>query len=270
MRTVLVTGANSGLGAATTAALLDRGATVIATVRSTDAAASVRQAHPRGALRVELLDVTDPVASREVVTRHRPDVVVNSAGDALLGPLMDTDDESVRQQFEAHVLGPNRLARFAVEHQRLRGHGRIVNVSSSLADLPLPFTGWYSAAKAALDATTDVLRVELRGDGIEVVRVECGPVRTPAWDHAGDAVLASTDAPSAPARLRWAELTSRAQRAFADPDHVGAVIADAALDEHPRAVYRVGPGSHLNQLIGLVPATVRDSLMALVFRSDRR
>jgi NAD(P)-dependent dehydrogenase (short-subunit alcohol dehydrogenase family) len=263
--TVLVTGANSGIGAATTAALLEAGADVAATVRSGGAASRVHRAHRSDRLTVNLLDVTDPVACQRVIDDVQPDSVVNTAGDALLGAMVDADDEAVRAQFETLVIAPVRLARLAAVHQRGRGHGRVVNVSSSTAHSSLPFTGWYAAAKAALDAATDALRLELGPSGIDVVRVELGAVRTPAWDDAGDTVEAGDDPTSRHARHRWAVLTRLARPAFGDPDDVGDVIARAVLDAHPRRVYRCGFGARMGLLSALAPDAVEDAVKRRVF-----
>ena len=203
--------------------------------------------------------------ARAVIDRHRPDVVVNSAGDALLGAMVDIDDDAARAQLEVMLIGPNRLARFAAEHQRQRGSGRIVNVSSTLARTPLPFTGWYSAAKAALEVTTDVLRQELHPSGVDVVLVECGPVRTPAWEKAGEHVTEGSDPTTRSARERWNRLTTFAEPTFADPAEVGSLIAQAALDENLRTVYRIGPGSRLDILTRLLPARLTDLVSRTVF-----
>ena len=113
----------------------------MATVRSPDSADEVRHAHPDASLVVEILDVTDAEVGQAVIDRHRPDVIVNNAGDALLGALVDCEDDAIREQLEVMLVGPNRLARFAAEHRRARGSGRIVNVSPTLASAPVPFTG---------------------------------------------------------------------------------------------------------------------------------
>jgi NAD(P)-dependent dehydrogenase (short-subunit alcohol dehydrogenase family) len=268
MTTVLVTGANSGIGAAATAALLDAGADVVATVRTRTAVSAVHRAHPSARLGVKLLDVTDAATSQRVIDDVRPDVVVNAAGDALLGAMVDADDDEVRAQFETLVIAPVRLARMAAVHQRERGRGRVVNVSSSTADAALPFTGWYAAAKSALDAATDALRLELGASGIAVVRVECGAIRTPAWDHAGDDVEDGADPTSRRGRHRWAVLTRLARPAFGDPDDVGDVIARAALDPSPRRVYRSGFGSRMGLVSTLTPDLVEDAVKRRVFGLD--
>lgn len=270
MTTVLVTGSNSGIGAAATAALLDRGCEVIATVRTRSSADAVRRHHDGRRITVALLDVTDAPGAERVINRYRPDVIVNSAGDAELGAMMDIDDDAARAQFETLVLGPVRLARLAVPHLREAGHGRIVNVSSTLGSTPLPFTGWYGAAKAALDSATDALRLELAPSGIEVISVECGAVDTPAWDDAGEAVESGHDESTAESRHRWAQLTRLARPLFPEPEDVGTVIARAALDDNPRPKYRVGFGSHLPVLSSLLPSRLTDAATRALFGLGKR
>jgi NAD(P)-dependent dehydrogenase (short-subunit alcohol dehydrogenase family) len=269
-RTALVTGANSGIGQAIVGALLDRGLTVVGTVRSDDAEAAVEAAHrdravPQ-ALAVERLDLTDADAAHRVIDRHRPDIVVNNAGHARLGGIMDVDDEEVAAQLDALVVGPARLTRLAVERMRAEGRScRIVNISSMLASADLPFTGWYSAAKSAFDVVGDALALELRPSDVDVVRIECGAVRTGAWDDAGDDVLEGDDPTTRRARHRWVDLTTLARPLFASPAEVGEVVARAATDQRPKAVYRVGFASRLGIVSDLVPAPVERAVTARLF-----
>jgi NAD(P)-dependent dehydrogenase (short-subunit alcohol dehydrogenase family) len=265
MTSVLVTGANSGIGAAATSALLERGAHVIATVRTNAAAAKVRRAHPGADLTVALLDVTDAETAARIVERHHPDVVVNCAGDALLGAIMDIDDDAIRDEFDVMVIGPLRLARLACAGDNATGRVRIINISSSMAETTFPFTGWYGAAKAALDSASDALRIELAPRDIAVIRVECGAVRTEAWNEAGRAVDGVKDPSTRSGRRRWRHLMSLARPAFAEPDDVAAVIVAAALDPHPDPVYRVGFASRLGIVSALVPARVEDAVTSAVF-----
>jgi len=261
----LVTGANSGIGCATVIALLGRGASVVATVRTQKAEDALRQQLldadvATGELTIEHLEVSDAEAAQRIVDMHRPDVVVNNAGSAGLGAVRDVSDDDALRQFAELVVAPVRLARLASVHQIERGGGRIVNVSSVLSEAQIPFTGWYGAAKAALESVSDTLRIELAPAGIEVVTVQCGAVDTDAWETAGDEVRSGTDSLTADARRRWDELTALARPHFAPPAEVAEVIATAALDPRPRPVYRVGFGSALGPATRFAPRWLGDAV----------
>lgn len=274
--TVLVTGANSGIGSACVARLVDRGADVIATVRSDDAERSLRVAHPDREFRVERLDLTDPEGGVAIIRRCRPDVVVHNATSAHLGPLSDAGDDDIHTLLETQLVGPARIDRAAIAQWREEGadrpphRGRIVGISSVLASTTIPFTGWYGAAKAAFDSLGDTLAVELRPSGIDVIRVECGAVRTDAWATATDDVTDAQDATTIDARDRWAHLMSAARPLFASADQVAAKVADAALDPKPRAVYRVGLSSCLGPLSDVVPVSVERAIASTLFGLLRR
>ncbi len=263
--TVLVTGANSGIGQAAVAAFVANDARIVATVRSAEAARELRRQYRGAPVTVAQLDVTDAATAKRIASTHRPDVIVNSAGDALLGAVMDIDDDQVRAQFEALVIAPIRLARLAVQSRQDDSSLRIINVSSMVASTPIPFTGWYGAAKAGLDSVTDALRLELSPLGIDVVRIECGAVKSAAWDSAGELVEGGSDESTRASRHRWRQLTDFARPRFADPAEVGIVIAEAALSRDPRPIYRVGFGSHVGLLSALVPARLGDELSKLLF-----
>ncbi len=279
--TVLVTGANSAIGSASVDALLDRGAVVVATVRGDDAAAVVaaerESAVAAGRLTIERLEVTDADDCERVMARCRPTVVVNNAGAALLGAVCDVDDDAARAQLEVMVLGPVRLARSLIDvarHERSDGtelaDRRVVNISSSLASTPMPFTGWYAASKSALDTVSERLRVEAAPLGVAVVTVECGAVSTEAWDDAADIVRRpSVDDGTEAGRRQWGRITSWLEPRFADPEEVGRRVASVALDPSPPPVTRVGFGSRLGLASRLVPAPVRDLLGRTVFRLGR-
>src|SRR5687767_13101121 len=133
--TVLVTGAGSGLGLAVVEALAARDVVVVATARRAE---SVQMLDERlealgTPVTTDRLDVLDEAMAGEVIDRHRPDVVVNNAGTATLGPVLEIEPDEAAAQFDLHAVAPIRLARFAVPHMRRRSRGRIVNVSSALA-----------------------------------------------------------------------------------------------------------------------------------------
>ena len=150
-RTTLTTGANSGIGLATVLELARRGFRSVGTVRSPAKADTVVAAAEAAGVHVEtaILDVTDPLGCAEMIDAYRPYAMINNAGYAGTGAVEDVDDEEVRAQLEAMVVGPMRLARLALPYQRAAGGGRIVNVSSIYGLTTTPLSGWYQASKHA-------------------------------------------------------------------------------------------------------------------------
>lgn len=185
-RTVLVTGANSGIGLATVIEAARRGLHPVGSVRSEQKAHTVEETAREAGVTVDtvLLDVTDADRCAEVIDEVRPWGLVNNAGFPVTGAIEDIDDDEARRALETMTLAPMRLARLAVPHMRAQGVGRIVNVSSIYGRAATPLTGWYQAAKHALEGATDALRVEVARDGIGVTLVEPGGIRTALWDDA--------------------------------------------------------------------------------------
>lgn len=191
-RTVLVTGANSGIGLATVVEAARKGLHPVGSVRSDEKARTVEEAAAEAGVSVEtvLLDVTDADRCAEVIDGLRPWGLVNNAGFPLTGAIEDVGDDEAREALETMALAPMRLARLAVAHMRSRGGGRIVNVSSVYGRTATPLTGWYQAAKHALEAASDALRMEIARDGIAVCLVEPGGIRTALWDDAKEDIEA--------------------------------------------------------------------------------
>jgi len=186
-RTVLTTGANSGIGLATVVHLAALGFHSVGSVRSEAKAVEVAQAAANAGVTVDtvLLDVTDAVRCAAVISELRPWAVVNNAGFSGVGAIEDVTDEEARHQLETMVIAPMRLSRLALPHMRAAGQGRIVNVSSIYGLITTPFSGWYQACKHALEAASDALRLEVARDGIKVVLVEPGGFKTGIWSSLG-------------------------------------------------------------------------------------
>jgi short-subunit dehydrogenase len=179
-RTVLVTGCSSGIGRATAEMLRSSGWTVFPTARKADDLDSLRQA---GFDAIEL-DVTSSesitTAVEGVLAKNggKLGAVVNNAGFGMPGAIQDLTREAMRYQFEVNVFGLQELTNKLVPVFREQGYGRIVNISSVVGRLALPFMGIYSASKFALEAISDAQRVELSLDPISVSLIEPGPIRT--------------------------------------------------------------------------------------------
>lgn len=188
-RSVVVTGASSGIGLVTVLTLAEAGYDVLGTVRSAERAGKVARAAAERGLQVRTveLDVDDAdsceraVAEAEALCQDGIWAWVNNAGFLQSGAVEDVSDEQVRRQLETNVVAPIRLARLVLPGMRARGDGRIVNISSVGGRLSTPLIGWYCASKHALEAVTDALRMEVEPDGVRVVLVEPGLFGTDIW-----------------------------------------------------------------------------------------
>ena len=243
-RTVLTTGANSGIGLATVIELAKQGFRSVGSVRSEAKAEVVAKAAADAGVEVHtvLLDVTDAEQCERALAGLRLFGLVNNAGYALTGAIEDVGDDEAHQLFETMVHAPMRLARLALPAMRDGGGGRIVNVSSIAGLTTAPFAGHYTGAKHALEALSDALRVEVAHDGVKVVLVEPGGFKTGIWEEFERDVAKREGAGS-----RYASAYRRSlqgQRMLGPimgrPEQCAKVIAHALTTRVPRARYLVG------------------------------
>ena len=192
------------------------------------------------AVETAILDVTDAQACERVIRKYRPTVVVNNAGFSVTGAIEDVGDEEARAALETMVVAPMRLARLALPHMREVHDGRIVNVSSIYGRATTPLTGWYQASKHALEGASDALRAEVAGDGIKVVLVEPGFVRTGIWAELDDEVRGRAGSDFDRSYQRLLANTRIASPIMSDPSKVADVIVNAVTSRNPRARYLVG------------------------------
>ena len=179
-KTVLVTGCSSGIGLATAQLLRDRGWLVAPTARKP---ADLDRLRAEGFDPIAL-DVTDSdsiaVAADTVLKRFGGQLgaIVNNAGFGLAAAVEDAPRAMLRDVFEVNVFGLQELTNRFIPLFRKQGYGRIVNVSSVLGELSLPFAGVYSASKFAVEALSDALRRELFDSGVAVLIIQPGPIDT--------------------------------------------------------------------------------------------
>jgi NAD(P)-dependent dehydrogenase (short-subunit alcohol dehydrogenase family) len=268
MPTVLLTGASSGIGRACVERLAGRGWHVLAGARSQtdlDALAAIPNVEPLS------LDVTDDEQIAAAATRagDRLDALVNNAGIAVIGPLEALPVEEWRRQLDVNLIAQVAVTR-ALLPAILAARGRIVNMTSIGGRVALPLFGPYSASKFALEATTDVLRRELRAHGVEVVAVEPGAIRTPIWTKGlerGDELEAALDDGQ---RARYGKLIATIRREAADnarkapePSAVADAVESALTASRPRTRYLVGREARIQAALGwLLPDRVMDALLA--------
>jgi len=194
-RSVVVTGASTGIGYAIAQLLAREGFHVFATVRRMDDAERLSE-EIGDEVTPLIFDVTDPEglkdAARDVAQRLGTTTLaglVNNAGVAIAGPLLHLPVEELRRQLDINVVAQVAVIQafaplLGADRTRTGGPGRIVNMSSIAGRIAMPFTGAYAASKHALEALTDSLRRELLLYGIDVIAIEPGPIATPIWDKA--------------------------------------------------------------------------------------
>jgi len=278
MRTVVITGAGSGIGAATTVRL-DK---ALATDTDTDADgwrvfAGVHQRHEAEVLdrqtsdrtTVRLLDVTSPESIKEfagavdlALGGEGLHALVDNAGKGVMGPLETLPIASLRDQFEVNVVGQVAVTQHFLPMLRRTPGSRVVFVGSIGGRLAAGFAGPYHASKHALEAIADSWRQELQPEGIHVVMVEPGPLATPIWSKAARTLTALPPSELYDARL--AALRERVERRGKDsagPEEGVRLIVQAISAERPRTRYANGmTATVLPKVRGLIPDRVFDRL----------
>ncbi|RZL78916.1 MAG: SDR family NAD(P)-dependent oxidoreductase [Sphingomonas sp.] len=234
-RTVIVTGAGTGIGQATAAALKAQGWQVFATMRRPDPARHGPDALP--------LDVTsdESVAAcvAEVMKRTgRIDAIVNNAGVDMVGAAEETSMAEAHALFETNFFGVHRLIQAVLPIMRAQGSGRIVTTGSIAGFLPTPFSAFYSAAKHALEGYTDTLAFEVAPFGIRCSLIQPGFIKTELRGKKAEAAT-RIDA--------YTNLRNRAGASFdanvgkgIPPERVAETIAKALNSATPKPRYRVG------------------------------
>lgn len=195
MRSILITGCSSGIGHTVAHGLRERGWRVFATARK---AGDVERLRSEG-LEAERLDLADPAsieASLNAVlhkTGGTLDALFNNGAYGQPGAVEDLTRTVLRTQLETNLFGWLDLTNRVIPVMRRQGHGRIVNNSSVLGLVALPFRGAYNTSKFALEGLSDTLRLELHGSGIHVSLIEPGPIASRFRANAHQAFLANID-----------------------------------------------------------------------------
>jgi len=273
MRSVLITGASTGIGRATALRLDSNGWKVFAGVRKEEDAASLRaQASDR--LAPVTLDVTDPnqiAAAAELIERESEgglDGLVNNAGIAVPGPLETVPLEDLRHQLEVNLVAYVAVTQAMLGEIR-RAKGRVVFVSSIGGRVAFPFGGPYHASKFATEAIGDVFRQELRPWGLKVSIIEPGSIDTPIWER-GQRKAEDVEAKSPLTNLLYGAALEKFKKVIEDtaergipPEKVAKAIAHALESSRPKSRYLVGLDAKVQaRLKPLIPTAVFDRIVA--------
>ena len=195
-RTILITGASSGIGRTTAKLFAERGWNVVATMRKPEAESELSQLDN---VLVTRLDITDRdsilMAVAAGIERFgRIDALLNNAGDGAYGVLEATSEEKVERQFDTNVIGLIDTTKAVLPHFRANGAGTIVNISSIGGKMTFPLGSLYHGTKFAVEGFSEALSYELEPLGIRVKIVEPGGVDTDfggrSFDFTNDEALA--------------------------------------------------------------------------------
>jgi NAD(P)-dependent dehydrogenase (short-subunit alcohol dehydrogenase family) len=180
---VLVTGASTGIGRAAVDSLVAGGFHVYACARKTEDLAEVATVKNVVPIALDVTNKQQIISAVDFVKNRNTGLfgILNNAGIAEAGPLMDLDTETLRWQFEVNVFGLHAVTR-AFFPLLLESKGRIVMMSSDSGFFATPFVGAYCASKFALEGYSDSLRRELIDFDVDVVLIQPGRVKTPIWD----------------------------------------------------------------------------------------
>jgi short-subunit dehydrogenase len=257
-RTALVTGASSGIGRATAAALAARGYRVLGTSRDPGSLPPDSRA---AGVEYLPLDLASDASIEALADRLAGvDVLVNNAGESSSGPFEELPADALRRLFQVNVFGPVRITQLALPGMRRRGYGRVVMVGSMLASFPLAYRSGYVATKAALKGFSNAARHEMSPFGVWFTTVEPGSIRTGISTRRVRHV--APDSPHGRDFETMLGALDRNERAGLAPERVAGVVVRAVEAGRPRPRYAVGSNAPLVfALRRVLPAALAEKLV---------
>jgi NAD(P)-dependent dehydrogenase (short-subunit alcohol dehydrogenase family) len=281
---ILITGASTGIGAALARRLAAEslGIRLVIAARNRDKLEAVAT----DCLKVgaEVLVVPTDIGQVEQVKAlaqaaldrfGRVDALVNNAGYGQMGPIELISPEDAQRQFAVNFHGPLVLSQALIPTMRDQGGGRIINVSSLGGRVPFPAGGMYSASKFALEALSDVMRMELEAFNIKVIVIQPGPVTTDFFGIAGDKV--DLNVPESgrtlyrPAIQAIKEIEQQTASLAWRSERVAGVIIRALTVRHPRPRYLAATGGKMMLFLmtKLLPTKLVDFFWKRFYRIDQ-
>lgn len=269
-RPVLITGCSTGIGRCLALGLHARGYRVFASVRKPEDMASLQEA----GLETLVLDLNSSESIKRAVaevlekTQGQLYALINNGAYGLPGAVGDLSRDALRQQFETNLFGTHELTCLVLPAMRAQNEGRIIQMSSILGFMCLPFRGAYQATKYALEGISDTLRLELRDTQIRVSLIEPGPIISRFRENAYAAFKANIDVDNSAYREQYAGMIQRLEGRTGrmpftlPPEAVLKKTIHALEARKPKIRYRVTfPASLFEFLRRLLPYSVLDRLL---------
>ncbi len=276
-KTVFISGCSTGIGFYLAKALQDRGYQVIASCRKP---ADVERLESLGLYTLKM-DMGDGASIQAAVkqlleyTKGTLDVLINNAGFGQAGALEDISRDVMIAQFQTNVFGLHDLTRQLIPVMRAQGRGRIINISSILGLVSLPFRGAYNASKYAVEGLSDTLRMELEPSGIWVSSIQPGPIdshfRNTVIDHSLKAIKvnASFFKPQYKKMMLGFKQKKKTSKMTKGPEAVFEKVIHAIESQKPKPSYAVTSGAHLLILARrLLPTKWLHRLLAKISKNE--
>jgi NAD(P)-dependent dehydrogenase (short-subunit alcohol dehydrogenase family) len=274
MRSVVVTGASTGIGWATAKLLLDKGFRVFGSVRKQADADRLKSEFGSNFTPL-LFDVTDEAAvlaaAREVRAALSGETLaglVNNAGIAVAGPVLELPVDEFRRQMDVNVIGPiiatQAFGPLLGSDASLKGpKGRIVMISSVAGKNGNPFTPAYSASKHAIEGLSESLRRELMLFGIDVVIIAPGAVKTPIWGKAEEVDFSRYEnSPYFSALQKVRAFTQNLGSIGLPAERIAEVVYTALTSARPKVRYQITPDPMRHIVTGVLPKRMVDKIIA--------
>jgi NAD(P)-dependent dehydrogenase (short-subunit alcohol dehydrogenase family) len=274
MRSVVVTGASTGIGWASAKLLLEKGFRVFGSVRKEADAERLKGEFGNNFTPLKF-DITDEAAvlagAREVRAALNGETLaglVNNAGIAVAGPVLGLSADEFRRQMDVNVIGPiiatQAFGPLLGSDPSLKGaKGRIVMISSVAGKNGNPLTSAYSASKHALEGLSESLRRELMLFGIDVVIVAPGPVKTPIWSKAEEVDISSyQNSPYFPALQKVRAFMLQLGSIGLPAEKIAETVYEALTTPHPKVRYQVTPDPMRHIITTYLPKRMVDKIIA--------
>jgi NAD(P)-dependent dehydrogenase (short-subunit alcohol dehydrogenase family) len=273
VRSVVITGTSTGIGWGSAKVLIGHGFRVFGSVRKT--ADAERLSAEFGECFVPLIfDVTDEAAVssaavdvRKALAGERLAGLVNNAGVAVAGPLLELPIAEFRRQIEVNLVGivivSKAFAPLLGTDPQLSGRpGRIVNIGSVGGRVAIPFGAPYNASKFALEGLSESLRRELQLFGIDVIVIGPGAVATPIWDKAEQVDIAPyRNTPYGPPLDNFRAFAMVEGKHGLPPERIGEVVMHALTVEKPKVRYAITPNPMRDWMMRNLPKRVVDRMI---------
>ena len=273
MQSVVITGVSTGIGWATAKLLLDRGFRVFGSVRKQ--ADADRLSKQFGANFTPLLfDVTDEAAVLAAARQVRAALggetltgLVNNAGIAVAGPVLELAADEFRRQMDVNIIGPiistQAFGPLLGTDPSLKGpRGRIVMISSVAGKNGNPLMSAYSASKHAIEGLSESLRREMMLFGIDVIIVAPGAVKTPIWSKAEEVDISTyRNSPFFPSLEKIRKFMLQLGESGLPPEKIAETIADALASASPKVRYQITPDPMRHLMTAVLPKRMIDRVI---------